>query len=163
MRGEVTTGRQQTEARVQEVAKSSYLATLNAKIPDIASISKSPQFKKFLEGIVPYSGGRTVRSALKAAHEAQDVETVATIVADFRRQLGARPPAPTPAHFAQPTGAGGLPTAQPDPGASAKLPWSKRVEAGEQFRKRQISAEEFAKISQLYTQAAAENRIDMSA
>lgn len=165
MRGEFSTGVRSAEERVQAVARTTFQTTLYQQVPDLATLTKSPEFRQFIDTPIPYSGGRTVRAALRAAHEAQDVQTIAAIVADFRAQRKTAPPPvtpPSPGHFAQPTGASGQPPAQHEPGVPQMLPWSKRLEAGERFKRKQIAKDEFDKVAALYERAAKENRIDFS-
>lgn len=152
------------QSAVVGLADRSFQSTLRIQIPDLDTLSRTQAFASYLDNVIPYSGGQSVRDRLKTAYDARDAETIVRIVSEFRgKEPTAGRPTVTPSHFQQPGGQGGQPPSAPEPQAKPMLAWSKRVEASEKFRKGQISSEQLKRITVLYEQAAAEGRIDMNA
>lgn len=150
-----------TQTTITTLADRSFKGQLRQAVPDLDALTASADFKTFLERPIPYSGGETIRDRLKKAYEGQDAHTIASIVADFRANTGGGKPPVTPAHFQQPAGSGGQPTATaPEAQPKPTLAWSKRKEATARFQRGQMTQAELTKVQQLYDQAAKEGRVD---
>lgn len=150
-----------TQKAVVGLAAQTFQTTLYNTVPDLAALSRTPEFKEWMNTtLVPYGGGQTVRQRLKDAYDSEDVSTIAEIVKDYRKQKGVAPQPADPAKFSQPPTGGGAAPQPEETAAKPMLAWSKRQEASLKFRKRQMSAAEFQQIEQLYTAAIAENRVD---
>lgn len=157
-----------TRAReeIVETRVLSYQDRLNSAIPDLEELMDEEAFTAFIRRPVPYMQGLTVKDVLAQAHEAQDVSTIQAVIKEYRASKSQAPAAAaSPDAFRQPNGSARSSQAPAAPAAAAppKLAWSKRVEAGTQFRRGKIPAQEFAKITAMFDQAIKEGRVDYNA
>lgn len=152
---ELEKNNQNVEQRITATDEGSFVQQVKMHVKDLETVTKTPEWKQFISRpISPYTT-KTIGNALVEAHNGRDLERVVKVFSDFGASRAGNPgdayraPAVSAA-------AGAL----PDSGKKPMLKWSEREKASKQFRKRQISPEQFQKIADLYREADAEGRID---
>jgi hypothetical protein len=137
---------------------------LSTAVPDLNQLAADPNFKAYLAQPVPNTGGSmTIGSVMANAYQSQDAGTIRNLVHEYRAQAGVAPAVPPQAAIHAPAPGPAPMAAAPVATQGPILAWSKRVEAGSQFRKGLITREQLGQIDAAYMTASAEGRVDMQA
>ncbi len=126
---------------------------------DFDAILKNPKWAEFTNRAIGPYADITIGQALWDAHKKRDLGKVIKVFEDFAKTQttnGAGDAYRAPSVSAA---AGALPESNEK---KPMLKWSKRKEASDKFRKRQISMDEYNQIAKVYRDAEAEGRIDFS-
>lgn len=121
---------------------------------DFDATLKNPEWVEFTSRPVSAYTDETIGQALMNAHKKRDLTKVVQVFEDFGKSKTKKTTAFNAPSVSAASGA--LPNSDKKP----ILKISKRKEASEKFRKRQISNAEYQAIAQLYREAEAEGRID---
>lgn len=152
---ELEKNNQNVEQRITATDEGSFVQQVKMHVKDFETVTKTPEWKQFTSRpLSPYTN-KTIGNALLEAHNGRDLERVVKVFSDFGASRASNPGdayrAPTVSSAAAPL---------PDSNKKPMLKWSEREKASKQFRKRQISPEQFQKIADLYREADSEGRID---
>jgi hypothetical protein len=124
---------------------------------DFDAILKDPKWKEFTGRPIGDYSDITIGQALWDAHKKRDLGKVVKVFEDFAKSKTTSSAGDAYRAPSVSAAAGALPDSS---GKKPMLKMSKREEASVKFRKRQISAQDYEKIRDLYREAEAEGRID---
>lgn len=126
---------------------------------DFDKARNSPKWAEFVARPIGDYSDITIGQALWDAHKKRDLKKVVKVFEDFAKSQATNGAGDAYRAPSVSAAAGALPD---DQEKKPVLKWSKRKEASDKFRKRQISNADYEKIKQLYHEAEAEGRIDFS-
>lgn len=157
---------QQVETGVADMRTSSYSQQLKLQVPDLNQLTNDPSFQAYIANTIPHSGGVTVGSRIREAHQRGDLATVVAFMNEFRASVsgGANTPAvPAIEQMAQPATTAAPAPAVAQPTVSRQpIPWSTRQQAARELRAGRLTQDAFNRIDQAYRNADAQGLVDYS-